>query len=906
MPEPILIRHDKGLWLPEADLWLDPRESRERAFVSHAHSDHFAPHLWTLCSRVTRRLIGSRYGNQSQRKLHTPDWDEPYEERGHLFRLLPAGHIFGSAMLHVTRLRDGASLLYTGDFKLRQGLTSERTQLRPADTLVMETTFGLPKYRFPPSGQVIATILAFAQETLEGGGIPVLLGYSLGKAQEILAALGETELPVMLHPSVTRLARVYDELRGTPIRWKPFHAENAQGHVLIFPPSAGRSVALRKLKGVRTAMLSGWALDPGARFRYQVDKAFPLSDHADYGELLKCVEEVQPRWVYTVHGYASEFARDLRMRGWDAWSLVGENQLELTLSTEMPSVPPIESPENHFEPEDTSEAEPATDSFLLWARTCEEIAAHAPRLSKVEKLARYLRQLPESELPRATRWFTGNPGEPSLPPLQVGHAVIRQALLRLGGMNEREYRRLSQSQNDTGRTAYLVLRGYRSAEGGIRLSGTLAEIAVLFENLRQAKGISGKSGILQKALESLSPLEGSYVVRLLTGELRIGSKEGLVEEAIAGAFLQPAQEVREAVMLSGDPGQAALLARRGALAAATPTLFVPIKVMLASPEESAAAIWERLGPAAAPIWLESKYDGIRAQLHANKERIEIYSRDLKPMSTQFPEITGEAGFHHEAIFDGEIIAYDEAKRLTFHDLQRRLGRKEEADLFIRSDIAIQYVVFDLLWHNGRSLLKEPLEKRRQLLEELELPDAWQRITVHHAASLPEVESFYHAARRAGHEGLIAKDRTSFYSPGRRGKNWLKLKKTVSTLDVVVVRAELGHGKRSRVLSDYTFAVRDNAGALKVIGKAYSGLTDAEIEELTEYFETHTISQRGNVRTVSPDIVLEVAFDSIRPSQRHDSGLALRFPRIKAIRRDKTVSEIDTLEYARSLAHDGAP
>jgi DNA ligase-1 len=177
----------------------------------------------------------------------------------------------------------------------------------------------------------------------------------------------------------------------------------------------------------------------------------------------------------------------------------------------------------------------------------------------------------------------------------------------------------------------------------------------------------------------------------------------------------------------------------------------------------------------------------------------------------------------------------------------------------------------------------------------------ERIAVHQATSPEEIESAFMAARRAGNEGLIAKDQYSHYSPGRRGKAWLKLKKAFSTLDVVVVKAEQGHGKRSHVLSDYTFAVRDELGTLRTIGKSYSGLTDAEIEELTTHFTEHTLSTKGRVRTVVPNLVLEIAFDSIQPSDRHDSGLAMRFPRIKAIRRDKTADEIDTLAYAQQLA-----
>ncbi len=221
---------------------------------------------------------------------------------------------------------------------------------------------------------------------------------------------------------------------------------------------------------------------------------------------------------------------------------------------------------------------------------------------------------------------------------------------------------------------------------------------------------------------------------------------------------------------------------------------------------------------------------------------------------------------------------------------------------VSADVPVAFVAFDLLWLNGRSLLKTPLRQRRELLRNINLPPQFQIAEVFPAHSAAEIEEAFQSARRRFNEGLMIKNPESFYSPGRRGMFWFKLKKELATLDVVVVAAELGHGKRNHVLSDYTFAVRDEtSGELLPIGKAYSGLTDVEIAELTEHFKQNTIVNHGRYREVKPDIVLEVAFDSVQPSTRHASGLALRFPRIKAIRRDKNVDAIDTLTYARSLA-----
>jgi len=379
-------------------------------------------------------------------------------------------------------------------------------------------------------------------------------------------------------------------------------------------------------------------------------------------------------------------------------------------------------------------------------------------------------------------------------------------------------------------------------------------------------------------------------------------KEGLVEESIGAAFAAEIDQVREAHMLTGDLGETAVLALRHSLDTASINLFRPSKSMLGIAEPTADAIAKRLSndfrePQAIA---EQKLDGIRAQLHVGNDRIRVYSRDLRDISDQFAELT-DLKFSQTLILDGEVLAYDPGRKLTFFDLQRRLGRKRHLDLFETNDVPIVFVAFDLLWLDGVSLLKEPLRRRRSLLESLELSDLVRRSHIRLVSTSEQIEAAFVASRQAGNEGLMVKDQDSLYQPGRRGGSWIKLKKELATLDVVVVAAEQGHGKRSHLLSDYTFALRnEETQALETIGKAYSGLTDSEIEELTEHFRRTTVRLKGRLHEVFPDVVLEIAFDSIQPSTRHSSGLALRFPRIKSIRHDKTVSEIDTVETAKRL------
>jgi ATP-dependent DNA ligase I len=903
----IEVRYERGVYLTQQDLWLDPWDAKRLAFVSHAHSDHIAPHQEVIVSERTARLMQVRLpGSRIEHPL-------PFGERRSVrmvdLMLIPAGHIFGSAQCLVFAGEE--TLLYTGDFKLRAGRSAEQAEWHHADTLVMETTFGVPRYRFPPTKEVIDHMVAFCSETTDAGEVPVLLGYSLGKAQEILCALEGAGLTPMLHGSVYQMTRIYEQFGQSFCKYVRYNQNALAGKVLICPPSANRSPMLEKIPRKRVALISGWAVDPHAVYRYQVDAAFPLSDHADYDDLLRYVELVQPRRVLTLHGFAAAFASDLRARGVEAWALSGENQMELHFGRREIALQSL--------PRNSSAARPPCEStqqseFLDFANVGEAIGATPAKLEKIRLLSDYLRGLTSEQLPIATTYFTGRAFAQSDPRiLQVGWAVIFRALQDATKIGDSEFHRIAGRHGDAGKSAFEVLDGRTAPQ-----PFSILESAELFQNLHRVRGPIAKAKLLRERFSILSAREGEYVVKILTGDLRIGLREGLVEEANSMAFDVSLEEVKQANMLLGDIGRTALLASRNELHGAELSIFRPIKCMLATPEASADAVWNRFIEAAGvnpdrsgssspvTVYVEDKFDGIRAQLHRSKDRVEIFSRDLRRITGQFPELVEQARrVDQEVIADGEIIAFDEGRRLTFFDLQRRLGRKDNsADLFAgaAADVPVAFVIFDLLWMNGRSLLKTPLRERREQLGTLILPPQFQRANVTPARSATEIEQIFQDARRRLNEGLMIKDAESFYLPGTRGMFWFKLKRELATLDVVVVAAELGHGKRNNVLSDYTFAVRDETtGELLPIGKAYSGLTDVEIAELTEHFKQNTITNHGRYRRVQPNVVLEVAFNSIQPSTRHASGLALRFPRIKAIRRDKKVDSIDTLQYARELA-----
>jgi DNA ligase 1 len=883
------VTFERGIFLPESDLWLDPQDERDTAFVSHAHSDHTGNHREVILSEITAKLMAARL--PGKRLEHALPFQSPVQFRGASVTLLPAGHILGSAQIHL-QIRD-ETLLYTGDFKLRPGMSAEAIQWLPADTLIMETTYGLPNYKFPPTERVIAELTKFCLETLEENLVPILFGYSLGKAQELLAALNGNGLRILLHPSVYKMTKIYEEF-GQPLPEYFLYDENrTTGSVVICPPNANRTRLVQRIKNRRTAILTGWALNPATIHRYQCDAAFPLSDHADYPDLIRYVELVQPKRVFTVHGFAREFAADLRRRGIEAWSLEKNNQLELALpmSAHVPPSIPIHGIK-----------ESAGTGFLKFVQICNQIASLTGKLKKIQVLSDYLISLTEEELPVVATFLTGHVfSRAHSPSLQVGWAVIRQALIQASGLSEAHFRSIAAGYGDAGRVAYEVLLGRTIArEMAIR------EVSERFSAIQGASGPVAKAALLADWLRTIDPESGSYIVRIMTGDLRIGLKEGLLEEAIAAAFRAPLEQVKEVNMLTGDIGETAQLAKTDRLSTANLTLFRPARSMLAIPEPSAEAVWNRVQSefAAQTALAEAKYDGIRAQLHGTADRTELFSRDLRNLSNEFPELAA-LRFAEDLILDGEVVAFGADRRLSFFDLQRRLGRKRTLDFFETEDIPVLYMVFDLLRLNGETLLKAPLSERRRRLDQLTLPDRVKVSPIRKVASLQEIDEAYQAARKDSQEGLMIKDASSLYTPGRRGGSWIKFKIELATLDVVVVGVEQGHGKRSHLLSDYTFSVRDEeTGELQTIGKAYSGLRDEEIEELTEHFLRTTTRKERHFRVVIPEIILEVAFNAVQPSDRHSSGLALRFPRIKSIRRDKKIQEIDTVQYARQFAKRG--
>ena len=577
-----------------------------------------------------------------------------------------------------------------------------------------------------------------------------------------------------------------------------------------------------------------------------------------------------------------------------------------------------------------------------FAQTCEAIAATTKKLQKIALVADYFKSRTADEAAAAAVFFSGRafPAAEETT-MQVGGRLLWSVVAELAGKTDAALSAAYRQRGDLGAVAGDVLPE-RQAQG----IGVL-DVAERFRQIAAARGPAAKTTLVRDLLSQATPLEAKYIVKIMTGDLRIGLKESLVEEGIGKAYGSALPEVLRANMLLGDIGETLRLAAAGKLAEAKMRMFHPLGFMLASPIESPEEGLSYFADAA----VEDKYDGIRAQAHVSGGEVKFFSRTRDEITESFPELPDSlAGVPQDAILDGEIVAWtfppnaeqtgkiidevaseaseEKARALgqarPFSVLQTRLGRKKVSERMLYG-IPVAFLVFDLLYLGQALLIDLPLRERMRILDGLfpsirdteprrnskrqgqldfgneNTTSAFNiiRAPVFRAASPDELDQLFAAAQARGNEGLMIKDLNSAYTPGKRGKSWLKMKRELATLDVVVTAVEYGHGKRVGVLSDYTFAVWDG-DQLVNIGKAYSGLTDAEIAEMTQWFMEHTLEDQGFRRIVEPKIVLEVAFNNMMRSDRHESGYALRFPRIVRLRPDKSAVEADTVETVREI------
>lgn len=536
-----------------------------------------------------------------------------------------------------------------------------------------------------------------------------------------------------------------------------------------------------------------------------------------------------------------------------------------------------------------------------FAEFAEQVAATTKKLEKAALLGEYFRELEDPDLTRAARYFAGHQfALADERTTNVGGSIIGTALSAATGLTAEELAPMYVRWGDAGDTAYEAIK--KAKRDFQPPTITLAETESIITRLSETRGINNKTALLTAVLQRATPLEAKYLVKILARDLRIGLREGLVEDSIARAFEQPLAKVADANMLLGDIGETAVRARANDLADVRMRLFHPIKFMLATPAADLADIARTMPD---EFYTEDKFDGIRAQAHVANGRVALYSRTMDEITHRFPELIEPLrALPRDAIIDGEIVPARGQTILPFSELQKRLGRKK-IDNDLLSEVPVVLVAYDLLYADGEVLTEQTLAVRREKLEALiSTVDVIRVSEAKLLANVQLLDQEFDDARNRGNEGLMIKSPASAYKPGRRGREWLKVKRAIATLDVVVTAVEVGHGKRRKLLSDYTFAVRrsETDNELLNIGKAYSGLTDAELTEMTEWFQAHTLKEfaHGRVRVVEPSVVIEVTFDRVQPSRRHKSGYALRFPRIVRLRPDKRAEEADTLETVRRL------
>lgn len=536
------------------------------------------------------------------------------------------------------------------------------------------------------------------------------------------------------------------------------------------------------------------------------------------------------------------------------------------------------------------------------AAVCEEIANNGSRLRKVATLAEYLRGLDDEDLSLAVQFLSAGPipedaGNHSLfereekNKLSIGYSILRDALQTATGWDSEILSVCHAEAGDTGETTGLLLQHIPGQQ-----SLTLQAANSIYQQLFRTRLTARKREILVSAYRTYKPLTIKYFIKIITRGLRIGLMAKQVEEAVAIACGASLDAVRDANNRLGDLARVALAARHGELSAIEARLFHPMEFMLAKPLDRLEDL-----PEPSEWIIEDKYDGIRSQVHFDNGHVRIYSRGMEEVTYVFPEVVRAfEPLSGSGLIDGEILAWREGCALNFNVLQQRLARKNVRAALL-AEIPVAFMAYDLLLRNGQTFFSSPLEERRQLLREVlgSQPMTLMLSPQHQAGSYEEIDQLFLQAREHGNEGLLLKQKGSHYEPGKRSGAWLKLKRAYGTLDVVITAAQQGSGRRATVFSDYTFAVRSGEKFVSV-GKAYSGLTDAEVKELTKVLRAASTDRFGPVMVVRPQVVLEVAFDGIQKSSRHKSGYALRFPRILRWRQDKNPEECDDLARVEAL------
>ena len=543
-------------------------------------------------------------------------------------------------------------------------------------------------------------------------------------------------------------------------------------------------------------------------------------------------------------------------------------------------------------------------SFLRFAELCQTVEQISGSLEKIELVAAFLGDLDDDELAIVSGFVMGDLFSPRLDLVMgVGPSILYEAMARACGVSTEKISLLLRATGDPGLVASAVVEKKRPTGFATFLKEeplTIKEVYHRFLAIARASG-KGSQDAKVKNLQFLfsqsTPIEAQYIARLAIEDMRIGIGEGGVRDAIARAFSQNASEVEKAYNLTNDIGLVAVNSRKGTLSDLGILINHPIKMMLAQLGEGIASSMQELGSAA----MEWKYDGARVQIHKEGKKVRIFSRRLEDVTRSLPEIVQSAQKvrAEKAILDGEAVAIDKDGRpLAFQEILKRFRRKYDVEKHAKKT-PLHLFLFDLIYLDGKSTVDLPLSRRRELLEGIADPSILADQVV--SDSSERAEEIYHQALEKGHEGLILKNPMSIYAPGKRGKNWLKIKPVMETLDLAVIGAKWGEGRRASFLGSYRLACLDETtGKLLDIGWVATGINDEALAELTELFKELILVQKGMEVEMKPAVIFEVAYEEIQKSPNYSSGYALRFPRLVRVRDDKSLEEADSLERVESI------
>jgi DNA ligase-1 len=552
-------------------------------------------------------------------------------------------------------------------------------------------------------------------------------------------------------------------------------------------------------------------------------------------------------------------------------------------------------------------------SFSDLCQIMERLESTRKRGEMISEVSELLRKLLPDELIPATLFLTGKTFQShDERTLEVSGSTLWRVVLTATSAKPEELGKAFDETGDLGdATKNALLKKTSTKKQETLLSPpslTILEVKRQLDELAEVSGEGSrkrKERITEGLLARASPLEAKFIVRMILGEMRTGFQEGLLIEAVSKAFDIPGDLVRRATMIAGDIGVVAVAARKGGESAVRSLKLMPFHVIKPMLAAVAPGVEEALLEHGGTSAFEYKLDGARVQIHISDGGVRIWSRRLTEVTDSLPDVVRLVKTHlgvHSAILEGEVVAIGRGGRpLPFQHLMRRFQRRHDIDELTQR-VPTELYVFDLLYIDGESLIDKPYSERRKRLSE-------------YAQSLHLVENvvtsdaktankLLNEAINLGHEGLVAKSLDGTYTPGTRGKKWLKIKQIMEPLDLVITEAEYGYGRRHEWLSDYTLSAREEkSGKYMPIGKTFKGLTDKEIKEMTTRLKPLMITKRGRKIILKPEVVVEVAFNEIQESPKYESGMALRFARITRLRPDKSPDEADTLTRVRSLYED---